>query len=524
VLVLQKTGDKTADVFVVHVAAEARRQGVATALYDAAEKSGLTIRSGQSGFTAEGKAFVEARTGQPAPVSALQLHADELLNPVYETQAAAEGVAASINNAVRNAEQPVGALTAEQTKNISNFKSETGELGQTVLLNPDFDIHYGATAEETKPVFQQIADALPVREKTNLSVVQTHDETVELAHALGIEPDQVLPNIRNLYNATTAAPEQVVATKMGLNKLADQVARLSRAAGQLGDKGAVAYTELKAAVENLWEMQGLLSGTSRNIGRTLDAHKIAVGMDVETTAAARTAQKAGAAANDISKLSRQELIDLGRLIEMSDGRAEEVLGLMRGKVLENKLGKEPTTALGKANQVWKKTRDFLLAFRMEMMLSGPKTPAGNILSNMVAAVVRPIEYMITGVPGKFLGNPELFNEGADMLLGLVGEHAEAWKGMARAFRAGKNIMDEAPSVLQDSGAFDVDSSQPVHRATRSMAEAKHVPDGSRRVFQSTRGESVSASAGAPRHPQRRNHRRGTSGSAYHGRYARLLHT
>lgn len=61
VLQLQKTGPNSADVMSVFVQPGARRQGVATQMYDAAEAAGLKIRSGESGFSDEGRAFVEAR-------------------------------------------------------------------------------------------------------------------------------------------------------------------------------------------------------------------------------------------------------------------------------------------------------------------------------------------------------------------------------------------------------------------------------------------------------------------------------
>lgn len=57
-----------ADVLGVYVLPEHRRRGVASALYDAAAENGLTIRSGQSGFTDDGKAFIEARKASGARV------------------------------------------------------------------------------------------------------------------------------------------------------------------------------------------------------------------------------------------------------------------------------------------------------------------------------------------------------------------------------------------------------------------------------------------------------------------------
>lgn len=61
ILTLQKTGPNSADAFTVYVDPAMRRQGVATQLYDAAEKAGLRVRSGQSGLSADGKAFTDAR-------------------------------------------------------------------------------------------------------------------------------------------------------------------------------------------------------------------------------------------------------------------------------------------------------------------------------------------------------------------------------------------------------------------------------------------------------------------------------
>ena len=61
VLKLSASPEGTHDVMSVFVEPRARRQGVATSMYDAAEAAGLKVRSGQSGFTTEGQAFVDAR-------------------------------------------------------------------------------------------------------------------------------------------------------------------------------------------------------------------------------------------------------------------------------------------------------------------------------------------------------------------------------------------------------------------------------------------------------------------------------
>lgn len=61
VLKLSASPEGTHDVMSVYVEPRARRQGVATSMYDAAEAAGLNVRSGQSGFSTEGQAFIDAR-------------------------------------------------------------------------------------------------------------------------------------------------------------------------------------------------------------------------------------------------------------------------------------------------------------------------------------------------------------------------------------------------------------------------------------------------------------------------------
>jgi GNAT superfamily N-acetyltransferase len=75
-LTLSQTAPDKADVFTVFVDPSVRRQGIATKLYDYADAMFPGgVRSGQSGLSGEGKAFVAARTGQ-APALPMQAEAD----------------------------------------------------------------------------------------------------------------------------------------------------------------------------------------------------------------------------------------------------------------------------------------------------------------------------------------------------------------------------------------------------------------------------------------------------------------
>ncbi len=126
-LVLSKTGDKTADVFTVFVDPKSRRKGIATAMYDAAEKSGLTLRSGQSGFSPEGKAFVEARTGKAAPVSDLQKLGDETSAQMQNTKGVIRQHVDRVKDALRTMFAPDN-RSPEALKAGGILRAATGEL------------------------------------------------------------------------------------------------------------------------------------------------------------------------------------------------------------------------------------------------------------------------------------------------------------------------------------------------------------------------------------------------------------
>lgn len=83
-LTISPTGEKTADVFTVYVDPSVRRQGIATKLYDAAENAGYKLRSGQTGYTKEGKAFIKDRIGM-APASPLDAMANDIVKEYTDT-------------------------------------------------------------------------------------------------------------------------------------------------------------------------------------------------------------------------------------------------------------------------------------------------------------------------------------------------------------------------------------------------------------------------------------------------------
>lgn len=457
VLVLQKTGDNSADVFVVHVAAEARRKGIATQMYDAAEKAGLKLRSGQSGFTAEGKAFIEKRTGAAAPVSALQLHADELLNPTFKSQAEAEGVAASINQAALNSAQPRGVLTPAQVMELTAKGKELTASDLATAVHPDFNFNYTASPVEVKSTIQAISDVLPLPK-----TVKTHAQTVALAEDLidGKSGEDIVQMLRDKNVSAEGMENYIHAARTYLYSAGAKVAQLGRAADAQPENG-IAFGELKTAMEHLVDVHESAAGLSRTAGRALEAHKIVVGAESQVGAAveAGATQEAAVAAKDVlAKMSKEDMLAFARLVRMSEGDPNAILQMMRaqGELAAARTGSQSALA---------GVMDRVNSIRAEAMLSGPKTHIVNFISNSLTALQMPAEMWWGGVVS---GNRAMRQQGTDQFVGVFLQLRDAISAGARAFRTGTNVLDEAGGLVRDAG---VNSTSPIS----GLAQVAHLP-------------------------------------------------
>ena len=94
-----------------------------------------------------------------------------------------------------------------------------------------------------------------------------------------------------------------------------------------------------------------------------------------------------------------------------------------------------------------KVKDGVMSYRIEAMLSGPKTQATNVFSNLSVAFYRPLEMFWTGA---IYADREMLNRAADIFQQtfLSRENAlESVRAAATAFRLGKGILDPAVNAF-----------------------------------------------------------------------------
>jgi hypothetical protein len=368
--------------------------------------------------------------------------------PRFNDPLDAEATASSMNGAILNARQPVASLTDEQVNQVKSVATSLAEQPRTLadtnrlLDGTDFNFNYTSSPDEAKSVIEAISEVLPdattgLRNTAASGLGQTHAETVRLAEDLleGLDGEQAVNAISKAFDNTDKLPQIITATRTYMYGLGKKVMQLSRAADMNPENG-VAFNELKTALEHLWDVHANLSGTSSNVGRALNAHQIVVGTDAASMGVAKTA---GAMADDapLAKLSKSELMALARQITMAEGDPTQILAAMRGS---RKLAEvaRPSPAL----------MDRVNSFRLEAMLSGPKTQIVNAVNNAIVAFQMPTELWWAGLTS---GRSALREQGADQLAGLFMESREAFRAAAKAFRTNANYLDESGSLLSDTG-------------------------------------------------------------------------
>jgi hypothetical protein len=301
----------------------------------------------------------------------------------------------------------------------------------------DFNFNYMASPQDVKATIQAITEVMPRPVE-----VQTHAQTVAMADNLfdGMSGQQVVDELRRSNVALADMPQRITAARVYLTSTAQKVATLAKAADAMPNN-PIAFHELKNAMTHLYDVHESAAGMSRSIGRALDAHKIIVGETGadEASRAAVEQMTLAAQKETINSMQKSELLATARLLRMSEGNPDEVLAMMRGQAV---LSKAKESLKGVAA-----VADKVNGYRMEAMLSGPRTHFVNTVSNMMAAAQMPVEMWWGGVTS---GNKAMAQQGADQLLGLFLESRDAFRAAGKAFRTGVNTLDEQGAVLRDA--------------------------------------------------------------------------
>jgi hypothetical protein len=138
-----------------------------------------------------------------------------------------------------------------------------------------------------------------------------------------------------------------------------------------------------------------------------------------------------------SGLTKRELRGLARQIRLAEGNPDKILDALYA-TRATKVAKGDPTLMQK-----------IIGFRMNSMLSGPKTLVINAASNAMAALQRPVEFWYAGVRS---GNKELRSMGSDMMVGLATELGDSFRAGWKSFVAGENMLDLSKKAFEDRTA------------------------------------------------------------------------
>jgi hypothetical protein len=140
-------------------------------------------------------------------------------------------------------------------------------------------------------------------------------------------------------------------------------------------------------------------------------------------------------------LTRQEILALSRQISLAEGDAGQILLALRAP-------RRPTH-VPVDDSVWKR---FFINFRINAMLSGPKTLVTNAVNNAVVSAQMPLEMFWAG---KVSGNKQMAQQGWDTLVGLTQHYKESWAMARKAWKVGQNILDVPRPELGQLASDDI---------------------------------------------------------------------
>lgn len=343
---------------------------------------------------------------------------------------------------------PTARLTPEAQAEWKKYADRlaSGEDAMEVLKdfsdNSSINFNYVQDPQEVMASVRALAEALPPELNSRGRAIQTHEQTMALAADLSKDtpPEQWVAHAQQVFGNTERLPQQMFAMRSWLMKLGKKTYDLSQAADAFPDN-AVAQQNLADALDTMAALHDNVRGTSSNVARALNQQQIDVNAgSVPEGAAASTAETVGhrapsATGRVTAGRTRAEIRAMARQVYLSQGDPAEILAAINTprSVVPRRV--RPVTWFDRIN-----------TYRMEAMLSGPRTHVINAISNAVAMFQRPTEYWWAGVR---TNNPELKQMGADMLAGIFDNYRESWNGAKKAFWSGQNQLDPGRLVTED---------------------------------------------------------------------------
>lgn len=245
----------------------------------------------------------------------------------FDTAAEAEATASAINDTVESQARPRGIITPEQREQVRGIMQRISEGTDpddvdNLAEGINFNFNYWQTTDEVKGVINALAEAFTeaphmLRNTARSGAGRTWAETAKIADGLfvGMNGDEVAQSISSMFNVTENLDAHVKATRVYVMDLGKQIARLSRTA----ESNPVSMDQLDAALEQLLTLGAEVAGTSSNIGRALNAHKMPIGEMVAEFAAKNGKKPVTPAARKAYKKEANALLE-----ELSAKSGDEV--------------------------------------------------------------------------------------------------------------------------------------------------------------------------------------------------------
>jgi hypothetical protein len=400
--------------------------------------------------------------------------------PTYSSRSEAENVAVTVNTAAKNERLTSGSFDAEGLANVRKAMQgyaegkdprDVAQLLDTYGVN----VKYVQTPEEAINLVKSMVDVMPDPSTASRARPRTWAEVAKDADGVfkGMSGDDVVAASARIFGSTDKLDAHIFAMRAWLWKHAEMTRKLS-ALADAHPENALAQDELARAMDTMLDFHANLTGTNANTARGLAINRKPVGEALEeaaketggakpTDAEVRgtaevmggevdeSALKQGEGKKPAGKkpsvepghraprgrkategLTKPEVRALARAVYLTDGDPAAMLAVLRGPKMK------PPAEIANNPAAVKKWYDYVISYRMEAMLSGPKTLIINAVSNAIAFAQRPAEYWWGGLR---TGNPALRQMGGDMYGGLWENSRESWSAARKAFSLGENVLD-----------------------------------------------------------------------------------
>ena len=335
----------------------------------------------------------------------------------------AEAVAMSHRNAARaaKAEQP----TVDMAKLQDTLSAS--RAGDDVLVpNDTFNwsrIDAAGSVEDTLKAVTQTMDAQVgrwSREGTYSFEQMTSDAVTDLARVNSDNPREMLEAISASARNSESQVSEMLAGKMMLKSLGEEVSKLSKAVEMGDDVGE----EFMSRVAQLAELSSHVKDITRSAARVTAAGRIRT-LDLGDAAAVVEAAKNGG-----RKLTTEEIHSMALRVRALEGNVAGVIGVAK-----------------ETESIARRGVRILNEVYINSLLSGLGTHAVNAGSNAAKMVVTPLEKTLGGI---MMGSKDMTTEGGRQMLNLLSSAPESMRLAAAAFKQADNILDPAVRTIEDT--------------------------------------------------------------------------